>query len=232
MIDGNAVLHMEYSELMREGYKRVLEHFYWLQRLPADDAEVPLDAFRSGARATAPGASSASRLENRRPRNAADSRRLRPDRKGLPRRREETAARRPHRRSPTTPSTSTGRKGRLYEVPHAYGVPFRCLLPKGVENLMIASRAASFSHIAASSCRLCRPMMTLGQAAGTAAAMCMRKRSDPTRNRREGSFKISWLSRTWNSTSCQERSCPDNSPYQKLDRVNALTLTDPGSTLS
>jgi len=52
----------------------------------------------------------------------------------------------------------------------AHRVPYRCLLPRGVENLYIASRAASFSHIAASSCRLCRTMMTLGQAAGTAAA--------------------------------------------------------------
>ena len=69
-----------------------------------------------------------------------------------------------------------GRKGRLYEVPNgAYGVPYRCLLPKGVENLYIASRAASFSHIAASSCRLCRTMMTLGQAAGNAAVMAVRQ---------------------------------------------------------
>ena len=68
-----------------------------------------------------------------------------------------------------------GRKGRLYEVPNGpYGVPYRCLLPVGVANLFIASRAASFSHIAASSCRLCRTMMTLGQAAGNAAAMCVK----------------------------------------------------------
>ncbi len=37
MIDGNAVVETEYSELMREAHRRVLEHFYWLQRLPADD---------------------------------------------------------------------------------------------------------------------------------------------------------------------------------------------------
>ncbi|NQT53379.1 FAD-dependent oxidoreductase [bacterium] len=73
-----------------------------------------------------------------------------------------------------------GRKGRLYEVPNGpYGVPYRCLLPKGAENLLIASRAASFSHIAASSCRLSRTMMTLGQAAGTAAAACVQKRVLP-----------------------------------------------------
>jgi len=52
-----------------------------------------------------------------------------------------------------------------------YGVPFRCLIPKGQHNLLITCRAASFSSIAASSCRLSRTMMQLGQAAGTAVAL-------------------------------------------------------------
>lgn len=52
-----------------------------------------------------------------------------------------------------------------------YGVPYRCLVPKGQRNLLIACRSASFSSIAASSCRLSRTMMQLGQAAGTAVAL-------------------------------------------------------------
>ena len=52
-----------------------------------------------------------------------------------------------------------------------YGVPFRCLIPAGYRNLLIACRSASFSSVAASSCRLSRTMMELGQAAGTAAAL-------------------------------------------------------------
>ena len=55
------------------------------------------------------------------------------------------------------------------EVKEPYGIPYRCLLPRGVNNLMVACRGASFSSIAASSCRLSRTMMQLGQAAGTAA---------------------------------------------------------------
>ena len=39
---------MEYSELVREGYKRVLEHFYWLQRLPADDPKSRWTRFVRG----------------------------------------------------------------------------------------------------------------------------------------------------------------------------------------
>jgi len=58
------------------------------------------------------------------------------------------------------------------EVPNGpYGVPFRCLLAAEYDNLLVACRGASFSSIAASSCRLSRTMMVLGQAAGTAAAL-------------------------------------------------------------
>ncbi|MCK5155626.1 MAG: FAD-dependent oxidoreductase [Spirochaetales bacterium] len=52
-----------------------------------------------------------------------------------------------------------------------YPIPYRCLIPKGYTNLLIACRAASFSSIAASSCRLSRTIMQLGQAAGTACAI-------------------------------------------------------------
>ena len=52
-----------------------------------------------------------------------------------------------------------------------YGIPFRCLLTNEIANLVVACRGASFSSIAASSCRLSRTMMVLGQAAGTATAL-------------------------------------------------------------
>jgi hypothetical protein len=68
----------------------------------------------------------------------------------------------------------------LYEVPNGpYGIPYRCLLPKWCDNLLVASRAASFTHIAASSARLSRTIMTLGQAAGNAAAMAVKARTNP-----------------------------------------------------
>lgn len=57
------------------------------------------------------------------------------------------------------------------ELTFPYGVPFRCLLPREIDNLMVACRGASFSAIGASSCRLSRTMIQLGQAAGTAAAV-------------------------------------------------------------
>ncbi len=68
-----------------------------------------------------------------------------------------------------------GKGGRCMELPGAYGIPYRCLIPKGWENLMVACRGSSFSHVAASSCRLNRTMLALGQAAGIAAAQAARR---------------------------------------------------------
>jgi len=56
----------------------------------------------------------------------------------------------------------------------AYGVPYRCLQPCGVRNLLVAGRAAGFSALAASSCRVSRTMMQLGQAAGSACVLASR----------------------------------------------------------
>lgn len=67
-----------------------------------------------------------------------------------------------------------GEEGGCRELDEPYGVPYRCLIPKGWRNLLVAGRAAGFSSIAASSCRLTRTMMTLGQAAGTAAVLAAR----------------------------------------------------------
>ncbi|MBC2602748.1 FAD-dependent oxidoreductase [Puniceicoccus vermicola] len=61
--------------------------------------------------------------------------------------------------------------GGAKELNEPYGIPYRCLLPRNTDNLLVACRGASFSSIAASSCRLSRTMMQLGQAAGTAAAI-------------------------------------------------------------
>lgn len=67
--------------------------------------------------------------------------------------------------------THGGHKRAGGELPGPYGVPYRCLVPRGCRNLLVACRAASFSSIAASSCRLSRTMMQLGQAAGAASAL-------------------------------------------------------------
>ncbi len=63
--------------------------------------------------------------------------------------------------------------GNLKELAQPYGIPYSCLLPIEIDNLIVATRGASFSHIAAASCRLSRTMMALGEAAGIAAALAL-----------------------------------------------------------
>jgi 2-polyprenyl-6-methoxyphenol hydroxylase-like FAD-dependent oxidoreductase len=52
-----------------------------------------------------------------------------------------------------------------------YGLPYRCLLPQGVEGLLVAGRCFSATHDAHASARSMGTCMTMGQAAGTAAAL-------------------------------------------------------------
>ena len=59
------------------------------------------------------------------------------------------------------------------ELKAPYGISYRCLIAAGMDNLLLAGRIASFDSIAASSCRLSRTMMKLGEAAGAAAAVAV-----------------------------------------------------------
>jgi glycine/D-amino acid oxidase-like deaminating enzyme len=52
-----------------------------------------------------------------------------------------------------------------------YGIPFRTLLPVGVDGLLVAGRCFSSTHDAHASARSMATCMAMGQAAGTAAAL-------------------------------------------------------------
>lgn len=60
-----------------------------------------------------------------------------------------------------------------------YEIPFACLYSVNVPNLLFAGRNISVSHIALSSTRLQGTCATLGQAVGTAAALCVKKSVTP-----------------------------------------------------
>ncbi|MBN2451599.1 MAG: FAD-dependent oxidoreductase [Lentisphaeria bacterium] len=59
-----------------------------------------------------------------------------------------------------------------------YGIPYRCLIPKGWANVLVACRGAGFDPVAAASVRLQRTMLWLGHAAGIAAAMAAREEGE------------------------------------------------------
>ena len=55
----------------------------------------------------------------------------------------------------------------------AYSVPYRILLPRKVDNLLVAGRACSLDRQALAAIRVMPPVFAMGQAAGTAAALCI-----------------------------------------------------------
>ena len=60
-----------------------------------------------------------------------------------------------------------------------YGVSYRCLVAKGVDNLLLAGRCLSGEPAAAGAVRVMPPCMAMGQAAGTAAALCVKTGATP-----------------------------------------------------
>lgn len=61
----------------------------------------------------------------------------------------------------------------------AYEIPYRCLVPERVDGLLVAGRCISTTHEAHASTRLTPTVMSLGQAAGTAAAIAARRGIQP-----------------------------------------------------
>ena len=61
----------------------------------------------------------------------------------------------------------------------SYDIPYRCLVPLGIENLLIAGRPISATHEAHSSLRIMPICIAIGQAAGTSAALCVKSGSSP-----------------------------------------------------
>jgi hypothetical protein len=75
----------------------------------------------------------------------------------------------------------SGKKGPLYaavRVPMPT-IPYRCLYSVNIENLFFAGRNVSVTHIALGTVRVQNTIATMGQAAGTAAAMCIKLGETP-----------------------------------------------------
>jgi len=60
-----------------------------------------------------------------------------------------------------------------------YTIPYRCLIPKNVDNLIVASRCISATHEAHSSLRVMPIVWSIGQAGGTAAALSLKQNLKP-----------------------------------------------------
>jgi hypothetical protein len=100
----------------------------------------------------------------------------------------------------------------FHPAPSPYGIPYRCLYSRNLENLFMAGRNISATHTALSSSRVQATCATLGQAVGTAAAIAARDGLSPrvVHNR-----KLAELQQTLMEDDCYL-------PF-KCREVNALT---------
>lgn len=60
-----------------------------------------------------------------------------------------------------------------------YNIPFRCLYSRNIDNLLFAGRNISATHVAFGSTRVMGTCSVMGQAVGTAAALCVRYNCTP-----------------------------------------------------
>ncbi|MDR1337041.1 MAG: FAD-dependent oxidoreductase, partial [Tannerella sp.] len=68
----------------------------------------------------------------------------------------------------------------LIYCPGHYDIPYRSLLPEGVENMLVAGRCASMNHEAMASVRVMSTCMAMGEAAGRAARIAIRNGVAPS----------------------------------------------------
>jgi len=67
----------------------------------------------------------------------------------------------------------------LSKITRSYGIPARCLVPNGVDNLVVGGRSLSATHAAAGSARGQPVCMATGHAAGVIAALSARHQCAP-----------------------------------------------------
>jgi hypothetical protein len=61
----------------------------------------------------------------------------------------------------------------------SYGIPYRCLVPLDIDNILVGGRCISVSHVAFGSSRVEAISSGTGHAAGVAAALCVLKNTTP-----------------------------------------------------
>ncbi len=72
-----------------------------------------------------------------------------------------------------------GRPTLFHPAPSPFGIPYRSLYSRNVENLLFAGRNISVTHAALSATRVMATCAVIGQAVGSAAALCVAKGVTP-----------------------------------------------------
>ena len=74
-----------------------------------------------------------------------------------------------------------------------YPIPFRCFCSKDIDNMMMAGRNISVSHIALGTVRVMRTTAMMGEVVGLAASICCKERMMPRDIHQRGFEKLSHL---------------------------------------
>ncbi|MGH3342804.1 MAG: FAD-dependent oxidoreductase [Carbonactinosporaceae bacterium] len=77
------------------------------------------------------------------------------------------------------PTGSGGGADDSFGTANVYEIPYRCLLPRDIENLLVAGRCVSATHEALAAIRVMPPSFAMGEAAGTAAALAVDNELSP-----------------------------------------------------
>ncbi len=80
---------------------------------------------------------------------------------------------------PVDQHDAKGRGMRIYRVKKPYSIPYRVLVPKNVDTLLVAGRCISATREGLASPRTIPTCMAMGQAAGTAAALSVKRKTSP-----------------------------------------------------
>jgi hypothetical protein len=75
----------------------------------------------------------------------------------------------------------TGKGGKMIRLKEGeyYDIPFRALIPKNIDNLLVAGRCISATHEAQASIRITATCSAMGEAAGFASALCLKYNVNP-----------------------------------------------------
>lgn len=105
-----------------------------------------------------------------------------------------------------------------------YDIPYRCLVARSVEGLMMAGKCLSATHEGVASTRVIPICMAQGQAVGTAAALAVRQRKSP----RE--INIRELQNTLIDQGAELRQTLGEPDPAVIERVGQLPLDEPPTT--
>lgn len=113
----------------------------------------------------------------------------------------------------------------FHPAPSPYGIAYRSLYSRNIDNLLFAGRNISVTHAALSSTRVMATCAVIGQAAGTAAAMCTRLGCSP---RTLGQQHLTTLQQTLMFDDC----FLPGFDYSLSDMTQAATLSGQGDGLA